>query len=400
MMWRFKTIAHVILFLLLVRLSVVEVKAQGNDTSVFFRYASTFDQLMPSPYFPMEKVAPDSAEFELFGDTVLASSGAKIVTITHVKGDGSREENLPMTYKYEWDTQGRLHSSASEYSNSGAQYDITVFNYATGRKISKIYYSAMSKELDTVIYSYNRSGMINGWTRHVVTPDTNYMVIGTRLYDSRSRLVVATNMNYGPLIGSYIFEYNNENQLIRRAFTTAVSGVVLCTDTFEYTYQNDSRTLLQVNHKLKVAGMEQWVLIESKTINMASGKMMSYSDYNDADDNYYYRNYPSYTVRYEYDDKGRISGEYFGDLVNPDVISAKFYYGNNFAADSIVYWEKVIDRKATYSRVYSRDVRSFASPDQISDRWITTYLFEEKKKKDKIVPAEVVHISYTISARK
>lgn len=214
---------------------------------------------------------------------------------------------------------------------------------------------------------------------------------GTRLYDSRGRLIVATYMMYGPLIGAYTYEYNDRNQLIRRCFTTA-SGAILCTDTIEYADQLNSVKL--VSHKMKIAGSDKWTLLESKTLSTYSGKTISYSDYNDADTSYFYRNLPSYTLNYEYDDRGRVVSEIFGNAITPSMITAKYEYGKYDQPDYIEYFETIAAKKSTLTRAYSQDERTYDDQGRIKSREITTLLYEEMSKKSTFVPKEIVEISY------
>jgi hypothetical protein len=142
--------------------------------------------------------------------------------------------------------------------------------------------------------------------------------------------------------------------------------------------------------------MANWVELERKTIYPYTGKIISYTDYNDADSNYFYRNYVSYTLRYEYDTAGRVADEYFGTTASPDLIHARYYYSKFNQPDSIVYEELIEEKKKPkYYRTYSRDVREYdEKTGRIILRSVTTYLFEERKKNDDFLPLETVIIAY------
>lgn len=299
-------------------------------------------------------------------------------------------------FRYKWDGEARLTEYSCFSPGDTTPFERTRVQYLIGHKASDMYYTtpAVSMRRDTVSFQYNRIGEVSTWSYRSRDAAANTNENGTRLYDSRGRVIVATNMNYGPLKGSYTYEYNSNGQLIRRTFNAGGSGIILCTDTIEYAAQTPSSSIIMVTHRLKIAGMEKWELLETKTIYPYSGVVMSYSDYNEADSNYIYGNYPDYTVRYEYDGKGRLTDESFGTTVNPDLFRAKYYYGKYDQPDSIVYTERIIEKKSTFTRVYSTDKREYDSDGKIIHREITTILFEEQKKKDKVAPIEIVAISY------
>jgi hypothetical protein len=372
--------------------------AQSNDSSIFFRYAATFDQLLPTAYHPLTEMIPDTTSIALFNGEMKSRTLEKRIGYDYYS-ESSQSSESQGWQRYRWDAEGRL----TEYSVFSTLADTIPYEgvgvrYLIGQKASEVYYTTTGtyNHADTAYYQYNRSGWMGNWTHKRFAPDSNSNSNGMRLYDARGRVIVATNMNYGPLIGTYTYEYNTDGQLIRRTFNSTGSGIILCVDTLEYAYQTESRSILMVTHRLKVAGMETWALLETKTIYPYSGVTISYADYNDADSNFFYRNYPEYTMRYEYDDKGRLVDEYFGTMVNPDIIHAKYYYGQYNQPDSVVYSERIIDKKGSYVRQYSTDVRTYnATSGLIESRTITTILYDEKKKKEKTPPREVVHILYT-----
>lgn len=380
------TIAFLILF--------VRISAQ-NDTSVFFRHAATFDQLLPADYAPLNKYLPDSSDLNVFNAETKNRTLEKHVSYLRWEDGPAGSEDLG-TFQYRWDGEGRLVEYASYATGDTLPYEKVKVQYLIGKKASDVYYqsSGNKRHLDTVSYVYTRAGVIGSWKFRTVTPDSSSQQNGTYLYDSRGRLIVATNQMYGPLKGSYTYQYNDEGQLVRRTFNAGASGVVLCTDTIEYSKQLASSSVLIANHRLKVAGMEQWVLLESRTYYPYSGVILYYSDYNDADSNYVYQNYKEYTVRYEYDNKGRLSGEYFGTVAQPDLFQAKYHYGKFDQPDSIVYFERVVEKKSTYTRRYCTDSRLYDNEGKIIWRGIITILYGEQKKKDKAPPKENVEIDY------
>lgn len=387
---------RLIIILLIALVSSGSLCSQSNDTTVFFRCAATFDQLMPSPYYPLSAYIPDSATLEIFNGNPKNVTMMKAVSISQIN-DGKAEVFAKTKYQFKWDAEGRLTNYASFSPADTIPYEQVRVQYLIREKASNVYLTtpAVSNRNDTVSFQYNRMGLVSTWNYRMHSADSNSIRTGTYLYDSRGRVIVATNMNYGPLKGSYTYEYNANGQLIRRTFNAGGSGIILCTDTLEYAPLTASSSIIMVTHKLKVAGMEKWALLETKTIYPYSGVVMSYSDYNDADSNYLYQNYPESTVRYEYDDKGRMTGEFFGTTANPDLFSAKYYYSDFNQPDSIVYSERIIDKKVTFTRVYSRDVRTYNSQTGlIQSREVTTILYEEMKKKDNVPPTERVEINY------
>jgi len=376
-------------------LTSVLVIAQSADTSVFFRNASTFDQLLPNALYPMDDFLPDSASLAIFNGEVNAKRMEKHVTSEHRSEDGQSWSDIG-TWRYGFDYEGRLTKFTLLTTTDTSVAEKTRVQFLIGNKAADVYHSAsFGNTFDTLSFTYNRSGWVGSWRYHSVTSDSNVVLLGNCMYNSQGKLIVATGQNYGPLIGVFLFDYNSMGQMTRRAFATD-GGIVLCIDTLIYEYQNEARSILKVAHKLKVSGMQNWQLLEERTIYAVSGKVISYTDYNDADENYLYRNYLQYSIRYEYDDRGRISGEYFGSITAPDAIRVKYYYGSEMEPDSVVYEEQVVAKKSTYYRTYQRDVRLYDEKSKlITLRTVTTILFEEKKKKEKFPPIEVIRTEYT-----
>lgn len=371
---------------------------QSSDSSIFFRYAATFDQLLPTSYHPLSEMIPDTTSLALFNGELKSRTLDKQMTYEYY-GESTQRSESQGWQRYRWDAEGRL----TDYSTYSTLQDTTPYEsirvrYLIAQKASEVYYTSTGtyNHADTAYYQYNRSGWMGNWTHKRHAPDASTSNSGMRLYDARGRVIVATQMNYGPLSGTYTYEYNTDGQLVRRTFNSTGSGVILCTDTIEYAYLTEARSVLMMTHRLKIAGMETWALLETKTVYPYSGRVLSYADYNDADDNYFYRNYPEYTMRYEYDEKGRIADEYFGTTINADIIHAKYYYGQYDQPDSVVYSERVIEKKgASYVRQYSTDVRTYnPASGLIETRTVTTILYDEKKKKEKTPPREVVQIRY------
>lgn len=369
--------------------------AQENDTSIFFRYAATFDYLLPIQGEPYTLTIPDSVAEDVFNADLKNAKLQKIVKLHSVTEKSTSTIKLHEE-RMTWDAEGRLTRHSVYVPDADlADHSIkdTRIEYVTGNKISTITLCNQHENIapDTLKYSYNRSGWISSWRRHVVDITNDVVTMGNRLYDSRGRLIVATHMMYGPLLGAYTYEFNEKNQLVRRCFTTA-SGAILSTDTLEYSDQLNSVQF--ISHKLKIAGSDKWTLLETKTISTYSGKIISYSDYNDADTSYFYRNLPSYNLTYEYDDKGRLVSENFGNDIAPSMITARYEYGKYDQPDVITYSETIASKKSTLSREYSQDERRYDEQGRITSREITTLLYEEMSKKSTFVPKEIVEIRY------
>lgn len=370
--------------------------AQDNDTSVFFRYAATFDQLLPGHWAYVDGL-PDSTDVAAFNtETKKLGLRKKITSETQMRaGSDITSIRLPDQHM-QWDANGRLTYFSTNQPDDSLATDEVQLMYISGMKYYNVIRNRQGEQYwpDTLHFKYNRSGWISSWEQHEQNVKGSFRTQGNMMYDNVGRTVVAAGMKYGPLDGTYMYEYNSDNQLVRRVFTTAGSGVVLCTDTLEYAYQSESKSIMTVTHRLKITGMEKWVTLESKTVHPYSGVILSYSDFNDADTNYFYRNLPSYSVQYEYDDKGRLVTENFGNDVTPSLITANYYYGKYNQPDSVVYSERIIDKKSNYTRVYSRDVREYDSTGRIQSRTVTTLLYDEMNRKDKFLPYERVKIEY------
>lgn len=383
------------LIILFLFLGCLSIKAQDHDTSVFFRYAATFDQLLPDHWAYLGAL-PDSADVALFNtETKKVSLRKKITSETQMRANDATSIRLPDQHM-QWDANGRMTYFSTNPPDDSLATDEVQLMYQSGMKYYSVIRNRAGEQYwpDTLSFLYNRSGWVSTWRQHEQNVQGSTVVQGNRMYDNRGRVIVASGMKYGPLDGTYMYEFNNDNQLVRRVFTTAGSGVVLCTDTLEYAYQSESKSVMTVTHKLKVTGMEKWVTLESKSVYPYSGVLLTYSDFNDADTNYFYRNLPSYSVQYEYDDQGRLVTENFGSDITPSLITAKYYYGKYNQPDSIVYTERIIEKKSNFTRIYSRDVRTYDNTGRIMTRTVTTLLHEEKGKKDTFVPFERVRIEY------
>jgi hypothetical protein len=379
-------------FILLFVLISFGIKAQGRDTSVFFRYAATFDQLLPSQHYPGDIYVPDSSFSKMMNFEPKNVTLTKHVQFaTYRSGLGVLEDGG--TTEYKWDKEGRMINLREiHYGDTTTKLNIA-FRFLIRNNMQMIVRSS-GRNLDTTAFVYNRSGWVGTWKRHVITFDTNYTITGTRMYDSRGNLIVLTNANYGPLNGSYTYEYDKWNRLVRRCFLSGGSGVILCSDTLIYSPLVSDLTQL-VTHELQVAGTGAWVLLESKQEFMHNHQQLLYSDFNDADTNYVYKNIPSYNIQFDYDGDGYLQTETFGTLLYPDMISAKYFYGQNHRLDSITFRERIVDKKTEINRVYSTEVREYDAMQRLTKRTITSYLFEEKRKKDKQVPTEVVTITFS-----
>ncbi len=369
--------------------------AQVSDTSIFFKHASTFDQLIPSQYHPFDQYIPDSTSLAVLNANPKSQKLQKIVAFSYRSAEKQIDERLN-DYGYEWDAEGRVFFFGKYPAGDTAPVKTTRIQYLIGSKATHVTYKTnMQQSLpDSLVFAFNRSGWVGSWRHRAFVDDSSIVRTGNRMYDSRGNLIIATNVYYGNLNGTFLYEYNAFGEIIRRAFATS-SGIILCTDTIEYAIFLETNKVRSIKHKLKILGSDKWVLLEEKTVNSLSGKVISYTDYNDQDENYYYRNYVQYTIRFEYDALGRVEGEYFGTIIAPDAIRVKYHYGSQMQPDSIVYEEQVVTKKSSYFRVYSRDVRSYDEVTGfIKERSVTTILFEEQKKKDKLPPVEVVSIQY------
>ncbi|HTF04702.1 MAG TPA: hypothetical protein VK826_11790, partial [Bacteroidia bacterium] len=238
-----------------------------SDTSIFFKYAATFDQMLPSPVYPFNKFLPDSASMDILNAEPKSNSLHKTIEL---KTESKTTEGVfgIEDQNFSWDAEGRLINYAVHRPKDTVALTKTAIRYISGSNVALVLRvdPRNSWKYDSIMFRYNRSGWLGSWRYSSKSPDSAFVVNGTRMYDGKGRVIVATNVNYGTLKGSYTYEYDANGQLIRRNFLAGSSGVILCTDTLEYKYLTDSRSILQVSHKLKVTGMANWVGLERKTI--------------------------------------------------------------------------------------------------------------------------------------
>jgi hypothetical protein len=372
MMWRFSILTLLFSF---------QLAAQEPSGNVFLDHYSAVEELQPALFYRLQNFIPDSS--------IMLRTNALKANLSLAVDVKSQDVNAKVksdisTYAehFYWDDQKRLTDLILLSSNGKDTLQHLEILWLVGQKPAAAVVTAIdSMRRDTVRFSYNRSGTVSAafYTSSTIAGirrDTS-----NRMYDNKGRVLVATGMYYGPLKGTFIYKYDNENRIVRRMFTTA-SGVPLCIDTVIYQYNSDARSVMTVSHNLKVGADGKWIKLDQQQIYVVSGRIISHTKYYMPDVPLAAEQSPLYTVRYEYDLEGRLSMEAMDQPGKFESVRTKYYYSNSRTVpDSLVLEEYVSGSRPDLYRVYRRDVRTYDNQNRLSAVTILQYTYYEKKRK-------------------
>ena len=369
MMWRYKLIILCTVFF------AFNLNAQKEiDTFFFVWNASSLYELKPKEgvLITYTDFARDSTSFHKGapGKTlIIAASGVRPV----------KEKQKPYLkdfYKYDIDAEGR----PSEYSALAKKDSALIYSYKYYYRIfnrpDRIVYHKHLK-MDTTNYTYDRSGNLAAeCTRDSCTQ---------RLYDSKQRVIVIRNAwysQYSQKRGDFTYEYNEEGKLIRRRFLESQSGIVLCTDTIEYKFEDLGKRYLTRKHFIHIAGKEGWIPIDEMHIDKKWNKVIYYELFHGAG--------APQKEEYFYNESGLISSAQtdLGNYKTEDI------YLLHADSDTIRRYRLVEEKKGVRKMLSSEIITKYNAAGLITERRIKRYSIEKIKRKWQVLLYEDENSTY------
>lgn len=259
MMWRCNFLVFWFLFF------AVSLDAQRAPDSVFFvKYAATLDLLLQPGYEAInyESYARDSVSFMQHG-------AGKMLTVYETTTDftGKNPDVTKGFSKYIFRSDGQI-SSSGDWSSDSALLMREDYVYLRTGQVSRIIKSYSNPvKYDTTQLTYDRAGQLVAYCEKGECIQ--------RLYNSKRQLIVKKNALYGFIRGDYTYAYDNEGRLVQRRFLEARSGVVLCTDTIQYSFGNEEKTLITEKHFLRI-GNGEWIPIDEMLAEAVQHKVLRY----------------------------------------------------------------------------------------------------------------------------
>lgn len=329
-MWRFKLIVLFVFF-------CSGISAQESDSAYLVRYASTLDQLYPGLLYPVVLADSSSCDSSLF----VRKDAIRQLKMTHkvfVNPQNSPDSGAVITHsQLNWNNQGRI--VFCSYSIGETVKTIYAFSYKNGKILNNIIRKSGGENADTLRFSWDRSGKINGETYSFRSGEKDSVQRLSRLFDSQGRIIVVTGISYGPLVqGAFTYEYDTKGRLVRRSLSTRLSGAVLCSDTLIYSFTDSAKTILRTHHLLRIAGKPDWVSIDEKTENIHTHQLTEYILWNGPAVNDAMNVPVHHLAHWKYDLTGRVENVFTG---NTDVdrgirtVNRTYYYDEKGRCDSI-----------------------------------------------------------------
>lgn len=351
MMWRCKLIISFFVFFALT------VNAQKEiDTLFFVRHASSIGKLKWA-----EGVSFDYSDFARDSVSFFKAALGKTLYIT--KSGTRNPHDNPKSYdagyyKYKIDEEGRP-GEFSFWGDSSLQYGYQ-YMYRINNRPERIIYRH-GHTSDTTNYGYDRSGNLGS----VCTRDSCVQY----LYDNQKRLLVMRNVRYGTIKGDFTYEYNTEGKLMRRRFLESQSGIVLCTDTIEYKYEDNASRYLSKKHSIHIAGREGWIAIDEQRWDMNLRRVISYEIFHgiSAPENY----------TYSYANPGKLNSM---KIVRPDN-STEWTYAYSANSDTIRQYKIIEEKEAVRRILWTETVVKYNESGLIAARTEKIYRIRKVKRK-------------------
>lgn len=362
MMWRCKLIIFCFAFF------AFSLNAQKEIDTLFFVWnATAVQKLKPTEGMQISDwdFARDSAAFYegAAGKTLTISMGG-----THYEG-GKQKPYSQGYYRYVFDDESRP-TEYSHWQDSSFVYGYR-YSYRINLRLEKTIFRNQWKN-DTTNYAYDKTGNFAGeCVRDSCTQ---------RLYDSKQRIIVLRNSFYGKIRGDFTYEYNEEGKLIRRRFLESQSGIVLCTDTIEFRFEDLEKRYLTKKHSIRITGREGWITIDEIKIDRVLHKTISYELFHGP-------GAPEKT-NYFYDEAGFLNSR--------QTTSAKFktedIYHLHPAADTIQTYRLVEEKNGIRKILWSETIITYDASGLIAGKKRKEYRIRKVKRKWEVVLSEE-HIS-------
>jgi hypothetical protein len=333
-MWRFK-------FILFFIFSALAVNAQREPDSVFFvKNAATLDMLLTNgdDHLDYKAFARDSVAF-------LQSGAGKVLTIidTTIYHE-MRPDTASGFVRFIFRKDGKIASSASFFSDTSFSSKIDYVYLHTGQvsRIVKSYGGSLAApaKSDTTRLVYDRTGKLFSYCEKGECIE--------RLYNSNQQLLVKRNALYGSIRGDYTYAYDKEGRLVQRKFLEKQSGVVLCTDTIQYAFANDAKTILSEKHFIRI-GNGEWIAIDEMLIETGNQQVLRYDLFRNVLRSSWGIN-PSGYAEYTYDSDGKLVLRATHD--KSGIQEKKYLY---YAGSDTIRTYQVIQEKKSVRRILSSE---------------------------------------------
>lgn len=365
-MWRCKLIVAFLLFSL-------TVSAQREDSLFFVQYASTIDLLLPgdTANVVVRDFAKDSASFYSHAKSTELYA-AKFYTHYSKKDTQFVKGNI---YKYEFDYAGRAEQVKSMTKDSVWIYSKQI-DYLIGNKIRFITFNSRERENDTTRFGYDRAGNLSGVCIRNHEKEKDSVSCDMRLYNHKAQLVVLQNVRYGTIAGTYTYDYDTAGRLIRRQFLNRENGVVLCTDTIEYGFNDLEKRFYFKKHSIRIAGFDQWISIDEILIDRFYKRTVRYELHHGRFSSKYNILAPG-SVEFTYDLNGKLKSK---RTVSKEIASVSEY---NFSAtaDTIRTYRVYESQNAQQRILWSEKITEYNSEGLLIRQRTWSYAVEQRKKK-------------------
>lgn len=295
MMWRCKSILFLAIFF-----SLKLVAQSAAAEKVFVLYAASYDELypgtMPKLFEPADYFSKDSLAFSRDPHTREVNIHMAVIHFKASKADTSFLDG-----KVIFDNEGRM----TNRKDAASGESLALF-YLRGHLPSRII--SLSPQInysDTSAYTYDRSGRLVGICVHSLYNKKDSVSCSRYLYDAKGKLVIAENEKYGPLKGTFAFEYDAQGRLVRRQFLDRKNGVVLCTDTLVYEFPDLDKKEVSVKHSLRIAGASSWVPVDEAVFASVNNRLQSYRLFPGEYERDHHGYKPGWSVSFAYDTAGK-----------------------------------------------------------------------------------------------
>lgn len=369
-MWLYKRTIPFLLFLF----SVPAFGQNQDDTLFFVRYAATLDQLFPGTRLaePYNSYARDSVSFH-------ENAKGKTLCLDRKIAYYQKDTSLELSYeKHVFDYLVRK----TEYleMNQDSIVQRAYYNrYRNSFLISMfVETNPQVEKTDSVFYEYNKAGLLSSvcYHKHDKRSDSTYC--SNRLYNNQGQLLVYENRHYGPVLGNYVFGYDEQGRLVRRQFLHRTIGAILCTDSIQYNYDDAEKRYLTQKHYIRITGIDRWILIDELKTDTKLNKVV-------------YRNvvhrhrngpmvfYGPGTIEYTYDSEGRMTSK------SVNSADTKYYDVYRYSAerDSVLHYRLEKQKNSEQERAALVSVYVIDYDKKGLRKRNTYYEYEMRKRKRK-----------------
>jgi hypothetical protein len=317
---------------------------------------------------------------------VVQQGHGKNVNIRFTAADAAEgfAESVVSEITYHFDRNGKLVSETSAT-------DTIEYTYITNKLRSRI--AGGPAYRDTLLLHYNNSGLVDeiirshsGGVRDEYTRKREQF-----LYDSKGRMIAYINADYADRFsGTFDYQYDDENKLIRRKFTSGLDGSLACTDSIAYSKMHGDETAyegqLLARHYFRIGTMG-WMLLDQAICDASTKRILMYESF--VDRVLSFDQVALGRIDYTYDTLGRILAKRYCDPEMAFCTRREFHYGAGYANDTILFYQVVISKSGRREYLRYRVISSYYSNGLAREIVSETYEDPGKGKKKKNVPAAI-----------